>query len=324
MVPADARPSELVRALSRRPSLALEERHHGGAITPNPASSRSGAPSRRKARMPAASVVWPTVHVGQGGTERGDEAGGPAEAPEQLLVGVGTWRSSAVSSGPSPQTVAAETSRLGSSTACRANCDAPALLRIGSVVLFPLHARRKVCSPCRVVPSSLSSDGGTIRKQVRTASNAALLVACQARSCSASCTHSSSAQPCMAPSGEASALTHASSTLPLVLLSLRRGLSFFRQVSGKDVRHRPHQQTQDFATSLCPRKGKPSSVFGPAWRTSRERCREGPHQRLNPAAVAPVNERSPACTPMATGEFEIGEKPATGEELDRQSDREAP
>ena len=65
-----------------------DDRHHGGAMTPNPACSRTGAPSRRNARTPAASV---TVRQGPGGqrrTERRDEPGGPAEAAEKMLVGV--------------------------------------------------------------------------------------------------------------------------------------------------------------------------------------------------------------------------------------------
>ena len=56
-MPEAGPPFELVRALSRSPSLVLDERHHGGANTPNPASSKTGAPSRRNVRMPAASVV---------------------------------------------------------------------------------------------------------------------------------------------------------------------------------------------------------------------------------------------------------------------------
>ena len=79
MVPVEAAIFGPVLALSRKPRRAFEERHQGGAKTPNPASSRIGAPSRRKARMPVASVVWPEGAMSaQRRAERGYEPGGPA------------------------------------------------------------------------------------------------------------------------------------------------------------------------------------------------------------------------------------------------------
>ncbi len=170
MVPVEAATFEPVLALSRSESRAFEERHQGGAKTPNPASSRTGAPSRRKARMPVASVVCPdgAISVSTGPREGTSRAARPRPR-SSCSSGCATWRSSAVSSGPSAHTVAADTSRLGSSTACRANSIRHSSMRSG----LPFGRRRLLRSTTSSVPpgrSSSSPAGGMIRKHVRTGS----------------------------------------------------------------------------------------------------------------------------------------------------------
>ena len=118
-------------------------------------------------------------------------------------------------------------------------------------------------------PSSPSSGGGTIRKQVRTASASALFVACHTASRPASCTHSSSSHPSREPSGEPRARSQASTTVALAprLRGLRRrGRD---QVPGKSVRHGPHQRAEDLVAGFGSRLDRTaSSVFDSGTRTA--------------------------------------------------------
>ena len=99
----------------------------------------------------------------------------------------------AVSSGPSDHTSSAGTTRLGSSTAWRAN------------------SMRQLSSAAGGRASPFS-EGGTIRKQVRTVSASALLVACHTTSRLASCSQSRSSLSRNTPSGDPSARTQALTT----------------------------------------------------------------------------------------------------------------
>ena len=222
MAPVELPPLELDRALSRRPSLVFDERHHGGAKTPNPASSNRGAPSRRKLRMPVASVVY-----SQGAAEASARpSGGTSRAAwpsprRRCSSGCATWRPMAVSSGPSDQTSCAETTKLGSSTAWRAKSTCQLASVCGERCFFPLGLGRWRSRPSGV--SSPSSEGGTIRKHVRTDSASTLLVPChsaktsrQLRCISSSAPSSPPSHSPMSPSGEPRALTQAAATLGIV------------------------------------------------------------------------------------------------------------
>ena len=75
-------PFEPVRALSRSPSLLLDERHHGGANTPNPASSKRGAPSRRSQDARSVHRVFAGSRRGESTSEGGDKSGSLTETAE--------------------------------------------------------------------------------------------------------------------------------------------------------------------------------------------------------------------------------------------------
>src|SRR5664280_552967 len=270
MVPVEAAIFELVRALSRRARCALEERHHGGAITPNPASSRTGAPSRRNARMPVASVVWSqgAISASAGPSEGTSRAARPRPR-RRCSSGCAAWRSKAVSSGPSAHTVAADTSRLGSSTACRANSIRHSSTRSGRPI-----GRRPLWSTTSSAPpgtSSSSTTGGMIRKHVRTGSASVVAMACQASSRPAS-TASSSSSASTDPSGEANAASHAS-TAPLVLGRRRRSAGWRAGANRRaSASVKPHMRERSAwpgaSGSGSPRAGSWSPARAPAARNA--------------------------------------------------------
>ena len=80
---------DLVLAFSRRLRRARGERHHGGASTPKPACSSTGAPFAEK-RQHAGRVdrLLRRRRGGQGRAERRDDPGRQSQAAQEVLVGV--------------------------------------------------------------------------------------------------------------------------------------------------------------------------------------------------------------------------------------------
>ena len=233
----------------------------------------------------------------------------------------------AVSSGPSDQTSSAETTRLGSSTAWRAKWTRQPSPGSGGRSFFRVPGRVGALAVSGVAASSsgvssFSSEGGTIRKQVRTDSAVALLVACHTASRPASRMHSSSSHSPRAPSGDPRALTQMSTTFALVrrrLAVVVAGLTRSRARASVD---RPHQRAQDLVAGFAPlirERAAPVRRRGDTRR--RERGRKGPHERFDPTAVTTVDERAPARPPAVIDEREIGQQPASGQELDHHPDR---
>ena len=166
--------------------------------------------------------------------------------------------------------------------------------------------------------SSPSSEGGTIRKQVRTASASALLVACHPASRPARCRHSSSSHSPTAPSGEPRARTQASTTFALTPCLLAVGVAGAARsrASASVTAHISERRT----SSLGSARTTPLVRVRLRLAHRHERGRKRPRQRLDPTAVMPVDERAPARPPALRDDLEIGQHPTPGKELHHQRD----
>ena len=195
-------------------------------------------------------------------SERGDEASRLTESAQKLLVGM-TRRGARWPSARDRRTRHPPRRRPGwdrrppgGRTRCASSAPNRRASRSSSSV-SRIEWARPPGRAARFLASS--SGGGTIRKQVRTVSASALLVACHTASRPASSTHSSSSHSPMAPSGEPRARTQDRRRSPRRPAAAAVGDRRGDQVAGQGVRHGPHQRAQDLVARFVVLLRRPCS-----------------------------------------------------------------
>ena len=290
MAPSRSHPSSAVRALSRRAEPAPRRAPPRGCEHPEsrllPRSARRRAETSRCLQRPSRSR-WERPRRGHVRAWARDEQPGPGRG-EGARQDARRGAPMAVSSGPSDQTSSAETTRLGSSTAWRANPMRQLGSEDGHVLRSSLsQSPRRGCTRrvgrlvLLVVGGRDDPKAGPYRFDIW------VLVACHSARLPASCAHSSSPDPLTTPSGEERARTQASTTF---------AFAPGRPVVGATGVTRPRARASVTAhisvrrtSSLGTMSRSSCRLVGTQLKLAHrhERGRESPHQRLDPTRSCP-------------------------------------